>query len=642
MYTVSIPVSLSEHFSKEETCAELKRAGAHRIFLSVSRLSFDQGKNDAMLATLRELVPYFQSQGFETGIWFWTFWYNDIEESAEEYLMVTSSGEKRINETVFHNGQPHHTGYCCPANPEFVSHATSIIKALAEIRPDILMFDDDFRYGFISGHGGCFCDAHIRLCEEKLGRPLTREALVSEIYADKPNPTRTAWQEVLGQTLEDFAVSVRETVDRVDPSIRVALCSVMSLWDIDGTDPIKIVKLLAGNTRPLMRLIGAPYWEVIWSAIGTYKPRLQNAIELERMQWQWCQAEDIEIMTEGDVCPRPRYNVPAAYLEIFDTALRAAGVGHGIHKYMLDYGFSARYETGYIDRHLKNTPVYADVERIFGDKASCGVRVYETMKKFCDADLTGIADREAYSETMFFSRAAKMLSDDTIPITYCGNKGVGIAFGENARCLPSEAFENGLILDIRAARILMEQGIDVGIDSIGDQLSNDSLYYVWEKEYLPYRYRGESAYQLTLKPEAQTITEALCGQMRYPDTFLYENKNRQRFLVFAFDAHLTDESRHVNYCTENQLCAAIEWVARHSLPVKCPGHPRLYMLCKQNDSGMAIGLWNIFADEVICPAITLDREYTHAEFINCNGTLQGNTVTLDEIAPFGFVLIALQ
>ena len=130
--------------------------------------------------------------------------------------------------------------------------------------------------------------------------------------------------------------------------------------------------------------------------------------------------------------------------------------------------------------------------------------------------------------------------------------------------------------------------------------------------------------------------------MRYPDAFHYENEKGQRFLVYAFDAHFTDENRHLNYCTQRQLCDSVEWVSGSSLPVKRPGHPRLYMLCKQNDSGMAIGLWNIFADEVIRPAITLDREYTHAEFINCNGTLQGNTVTLDEIAPFGFVLIALQ
>ena len=97
MYTVSIPVVLNEHFCKEEICSELKRAGANRVFLSVGKISFDPVKRKATLAQLREFVPYFQSQGFETGIWFWTFWRSDIDSKTEDYLMVTASGDKRLS-----------------------------------------------------------------------------------------------------------------------------------------------------------------------------------------------------------------------------------------------------------------------------------------------------------------------------------------------------------------------------------------------------------------------------------------------------------------------------------------------------------------------------------------------------------------
>ena len=34
----------------------------------------------------------------------------------------------------------------------------------------------------------------------------------------------------------------------------------MSSWDIDGTNAYELAKILAGNTKPLVRLIGAPYW----------------------------------------------------------------------------------------------------------------------------------------------------------------------------------------------------------------------------------------------------------------------------------------------------------------------------------------------------------------------------------------------
>ena len=41
---------------------------------------------------------------------------------------------------------------------------------------------------------------------------------------------------------------------------------------------------------------------------------------------------------------------------------------------------------------------------------------------------------------------------------YCG-----IVFDENARNLPLESLQNGLIIDTAAAEILIERGVDAGI-----------------------------------------------------------------------------------------------------------------------------------------------------------------------------------
>ena len=117
-------------------------------------------------------------------------------------------------------------------------------------------------------------------------------------------------------------------------------------------------------------------------------------------------------------------------------------------------------------RHIEHQELYSQISRIFDGKTATGVRVYEKMNKADDADFSGIANPEKYASHLFFSYAARLLSDNTIPTIYQGNDGVGIAFGENARNLPDEAFSNGLILDIRAARILMEKGVDVGISRI--------------------------------------------------------------------------------------------------------------------------------------------------------------------------------
>ena len=50
---------------------------------------------------------------------------------------------------------------------------------------------------------------------------------------------------------------------------------------------------------------------------------------------------------------------------------------------------------------------------------------------------------------------------------------------------------------------------------------------------------------------------------------------------------------------------------------------------------MAVALYNMNFDEIIEPKITLDKSYREIKFLNCSGTLSGNTVTLSgEIPPY--------
>ena len=54
----------------------------------------------------------------------------------------------------------------------------------------------------------------------------------------------------------------------------------MASWDIDGTTSSEMARILAGNTKPFYRFIGAPYWAVRTS----FGVSLQDAVELERME----------------------------------------------------------------------------------------------------------------------------------------------------------------------------------------------------------------------------------------------------------------------------------------------------------------------------------------------------------------------
>ncbi len=638
-YTVSVPVLINRRTDPAAILSEIRRAGADRLFLAVDVLSARPEKNAEMLHTLAELLPFFKQNGIETGVWFWTFWRADLDESSEQWVTVEADGTRPVSNSAALECMEHsRNGFCCPANADFVTSATKLIADIARTGPDILMFDDDFKLGSFGGKLGCYCDAHIAVVNQKLGKRMTRSELASRIWEGKPNAERSAWMEANGESLEHFAREVRRAVDSVDPAIRIALCSVMSVWDHNGTSPQILAKLLAGNTKPIMRLICAPYW----APRHSFDCSLSTVIDQERMEYSWCREDGIEIMTEGDTYPRPRDRVPAAYLESFDTTLRAAGVGNGILKYLLDYASAPTYETGYTNRHLRHAAVYSAIAEHFGDKRPTGVRVLEVQHKVKSADVTGVENPALYTENLFFSAAAALLSGNSIPITFEGAGNGTVAFGENAHALTEEQLAGGVIIDHRAAEILKARGIDVGVTWEAVAVKTDTTYDPTQNETVNSGWGDHPVYPATLSAGAEVLSYACQGTVQYPDIIRYKNAKGQRFLLLSSDVTHPLDGHYLNYCMQKLLPDAIQWLCGRALPAVCPGHPQLYILATENENGMALGIWNNFADEVFTPTVMLGKCYQSVEFLQSTGKLQGNRLTLSDIPPFGFVLVTLK
>ena len=640
MFHTMLPIHIKENTDKQDVLHMLQKVGAEYAILAFDQviLSAQMEKNEKRFAQIAEYIPFLKSYGFKVGIYFWSLWLTDLDdETLENEVITRSSGKPRISNTALNSNEPQRSGFICPTS-ERISIMLDIIRCAADCAPDLILLNDDLGYATYLGSIGCYCDRHMAMIRQRLGYDITREELREAVSCGKRNDIRDAWLELQGRSIENYAKRIRQTIDSVDPSIRCGFCCVMSNWMADGTNVEKITKLLAGDTKPLLRTIGAPYW----GKINAWGNRLQHTVELTRMESAWIEDEEIELIAEGDVYPRPRHMVPASYLEHYHTALMAAGCCDGIFKIMLDYNASLRYEGGYVERHIKNKRIYAEIDRIFGNKIATGVRVYERMNKASDADFTGIAEPEEYACKLFFSYASRFLADNSIPTMYGGNDGVGIAFGENARHLPGDAFENGLILDIRAAKILMEQGIDVGLESIGNVMVNNFLYFPRQNEKILTNYRGAAAYEISPKPNARVVTYTQRGDERFPDAIEYENASGQRFLVYAFDGAFVNEGRYRNYCTQAQLATSLSWLARKEMPAVCLGDPDLYVICKQSKDGMAIGLWNMFADEILNPEITLTERFCSAEFINCEGALDEKGLHLATIPAYGFAFIHLK
>lgn len=616
MYKISVPVMNSnvKRGNRERLLTELKRFNAERVFLALDTYETDAKRRKEVMAELSDNCSFFRENGFETGAWIWAFW---VKNNTEFRNMRSIKGSEI-------------TDFMCPTDNKFVNFACKYIQDIAKSGVDIIMFDDDFRYGFLSDSPACLCDGHIAEINASTGESCTREELERYIVSGSKNKFRNAYLKANGDSLRNFAAKVRKAVDEVNPYIRMGACSCMTSWDIDGTTAREIADILAGKTKPFTRLIGAPYW-----AIGaSWGNHLQDVIELERMESSWTKDNNIELMAEGDVYPRPRSACPASYLEGFDTAIRVSGCTDGILKYGIDYYSNADFETGYAKFHERNCELYKKIDTIFTNKVHCGIRVYESMKKIADMTMPTRVNNQINLEQLFFSKAARTLAYNSIPSVYEGNGLCGIVFDENARNLPPEAFENGLIIDIAAAEILMDRGIDVGIDQIGEATTGVEEHFLNDSNYI--LTHNAVIYDIKLKDRAEILSDTQTTHGIVPISYRYENADGHRFLVLNVNTRSDNDHILKNYARSAQYAEQIQWLCGQKLPAYIYGNPALYMQCKQGEDSLAVGIWNFFADTAIDPIVQLNRKYSQIEFINCNGRLEDNKVYLTDIPPFGF------
>lgn len=606
---------------------QLRTAQIDRVILCcVGEVASESGTLFEDPARLAHYIKQLSTDGFEVGVWLDSLGHGVVLNHAKAAEMLPFSP------IVGLDGKS--TPYAiCPLDPQFRAHYAKALQIVAAMHPDLIMLDDDFRLNTRGNvyNIGCFCDRHNAAFFERIGTKLPREELEELLFCGGESPYRTAWLEVQGESLLSFARDMRAAVDQIDPAVRLGACMCRDTWDLDGTDGIEIARAFAGGTKPFLRTIGAPY----------HDRRIAAAVEYTRMQAAWCRRTDgdVEISAEGDVYPRPRYNVPSRFLELFDLALIATGDVDAHQKYMFDYNRSVFYETGYVERHLKNRDLRRKVDEIFKGKTSVGVHVLEEMHKMKTWDLP--AEKPSglclYLHGGFCSRAARLLADASISTTYATGEYPVAIFGENARHAPLETLAHGALLDARAAAILRDRGIDTGLIQ-AEPATATAEYFPKEDDTMPIS-DGLSLHALTCAPTVQVLTTLLPEGT--PGSYLYENAAGQRFFVLAEDSYHSpcspQPNYHGSYHRQQQLIDAIPWLCGKPLPAVCSKNPYLYIIsARGKDGNLAVALLNSFEDEIPTPTITLDRAYACIRFINCTGELHGSVVTLSEISPYGF------
>ncbi len=633
---LSLPIinALSTPTTRPDYLRWLKTVNADRVFLTLDGTVADPASvSDDTLALFAENVAFYRSCGFEVGIWINGLGHGGSLDPATANRTAHMTRIRDL-ETGAEIGDSF-----CPLDPAHRASYTANVARLASTHPDLIMVDDDLR---LSGHGpvaiGCACERHIAAFNARAhaagisDREVSREELAAVLFTGQPTPHRAIWMRLMGDTLRDFARDLRRTVDAVDPTIRLGHCAVLSTWGLDGVDSIELSRIFAGGTKPFLRLIGAAYWENVHAFRIT---NLGSVTDLIRMQTAWCRAyaPEIELMSEGDVYPRPRYNVPASYVEAYHQVLTADGLPD-ILKYMFDYGHEPDYETGYLRLHARKAPLRAAIAEAFADTEGAGVYVFEHMDKWPGADCTGLAGYECFDR--FTPVSVNYTSCLGIPASYERTRytPTTLVMGENAKYVPAEALQGNLILDAPAAAILLARGFAVGLASVEPMARPVTETLSTPARTFPVDTDGRF-FRLTPQADAEILGVYDTGA---PAVLACPLAGERTAVIYAFDMETVsfDAVYMKNDCRRRQVLDRLS----DALPVDIP-EPRLYVLCRRNEQKTVVGMWNFGRD------IGLPQENIRVSAMGKESTVSpigGGSVAIcdgvvsydEEIPPFCF------
>ena len=652
MCEICIPVmsgNWNEH-KKAALIQELKRISPTLVYLIYMRETGDREKAKQKIEIFKNNKDFLETHGFCVGAWFApTIGYGGLAKETDVFPfqpIMTMKGER--TKSAF-----------CPLDDKFCDDLAFQFTEIAKTGVKRILLEDDFTLSggkYFVQDMGCCCPLHLKALSARLGKNVqSGEDLRRFLTEGKPNAVRTAFLDLMSETLKKMAHVVEKAVHSVDETIRIGLSANSASYHIEGADFFELTKIVAGKNKPFMRITGAPYWK--------NGPSLASMIEMSRMQNVWCKEREVDAMSEGDTFPRPAFLVPSAHLEMFDMILRADGNEVGILKYMLDYTANADYETAYTDSHVANEAIYQEIERRFtGD--TIGLSVLEQPLRISEMEFDDVMSfYNFHSHATLPLLSQWFVTDNCLPTTYSSIDGATLVFGESARLVNEKHLKHGLILDAKAAKILHEQGIDVGFDSITPYPTLSGEYFPEYNDCTLVSVEGKDGFfHFNLKPNTKVISyfynsganlgvveSYKNGDERIPGCYLYENKQGQRFMVYTFGAHKVkslSEWRHGvfrNYYRQQQIIKGYEWLCGKPLPATLEKHPNAYLLCRKNGKAMHVGLWNISPDPIFNPVITLDKPYRLESIFGAEGVLDGRTLHLkNTVAPYSCVFFTVE
>lgn len=137
---------------------------------------------------------------------------------------------------------------------------------ITELEPDTIWVEDDFRL-HNHGHlhfGGCFCDEHMRLYNEKLGTNYTREEFTDKLFRKNPEKrVRKAWLDVSRECMVNLAAEIGNHVKGLGLGTKIGFMTSAHDWhSLEGRDWHGLHKGFASGGKMINRLHLPCYGEI--------------------------------------------------------------------------------------------------------------------------------------------------------------------------------------------------------------------------------------------------------------------------------------------------------------------------------------------------------------------------------------------
>lgn len=632
MFHIKVPMDMYNYGRKQdrEKFYEMaKETGVNGVLLIV--YPFDYTEKE--YAKFNDAADYFKSKGLKVSVWY----PHSLGHGRYEGVSLQKSIDIDGNES----------GHAvCPLHEGFVSYyIDALVKFIEKTKEhcDELYFDDDYRINWICSRPYCFCEQHMRKYCEELGENIDRKTFKEKVFETPVNRYKDAYLKVNAQVLREFTLKIREAVDRVDPQYNLGLATGPSLWGVELINGAEIASLLkAKGKEEMIRLSGGPYW-CMQTVPKAFDLNLGNVIDFTRRQAKYCKENfpQSRVLAEADSWPRVRYVTPASYLENFSLAVCADENFDGMFKYFFTCQNSLSFDSGYMESAKTNLALSEKVKKMFREKVSCGIHPYESMQRFRHEKIATDVAIDIEKNHINKGITSRFFNDLSIPTTF-EKESLYAVFGENAEDFDLGLLKYGAVLDIDAAQILCRRGVDVGLCSCkaepsGNYLetfnfSEDTLAAEWDE-----------VYDIKLKAGGVAQGYVTDGKKRYISSYFYENKNGERFYVFAFSMKKEFFKTMVcrNPLRQKQVHNACLLAGGRPLKVISINQPYLYTMVKEGEGRTAIGLWNFSAEHIRNLELIIDRPCSVINTLQCSAEAAENKVIVKELYSNEFAAIEI-